>query len=54
MSRRAFITLVDGVVAWPLAPRAQQLERMRRVGALFGWAADDRDGQAVSRRSCTD
>src|SRR5262245_30601763 len=32
-------------VAWPLAARAQQAERMRRMGLLMG-TADDREGQA--------
>jgi ABC-type uncharacterized transport system substrate-binding protein len=46
MKRREFITLLGGVAAWPLAARAQQGERMRRVGVLLPAAADDPEFQA--------
>jgi putative ABC transport system substrate-binding protein len=45
MNRRQFITLLGGTTAWPRTARAQQPERMRRIGILLPAAADDSEYQ---------
>src|SRR4029077_16489971 len=47
MRRRDFISLLGGAAgAWAIAARAQQRERMRRIGLLINLAADDPESQA--------
>jgi putative ABC transport system substrate-binding protein len=46
IKRRTFIAGLGSAAAWAVVARAQQRERMRRIGVLMNWASDDPEGQA--------
>jgi hypothetical protein len=53
IGRRELIAALGGAAVWPLSARAQQGERMRRIGILNGFAAEkDKFGSRHSGTAC--
>ena len=50
MRRREFIAVIGGaVLTWPMTARAQQADRMRKIGVLMGWPESDPEAQSRPR-----
>jgi putative ABC transport system substrate-binding protein len=52
VKRREFFTLIGGAATWPLAARAQQRERIRRIGVFMNLGADDPEAQVRAASFC--
>ena len=50
MRRRDFLGILGGAAAWPVASRAQQAERVRRVGMLSILGSDDPEGASTEEQ----